>query len=144
MRKQSLSQIFYVAADKVETLGRMDAEFPSRVLYTPRHCDSRERECLRFAMADILILSRCSTIRGSYWSSFSELSLRLGAGSVLLAGVDFGKPTAGRKYARKRPRLIRRGNLRHGRRRLRRRYIRRRRRMPTRPLFMTRKFKAKN
>jgi hypothetical protein len=92
MHRQSSSQLFYVAADQVEVLDKLQATFPSRVFSTPRRCDSRDRECLTYAMADILLLSKCATIRGSYWSSFSELSVRIGGGRVLLAGIDFGTP----------------------------------------------------
>lgn len=92
MRRQTADQLFYVAADQKEVFERLENEFPSRVFYTPRDCDSRNRDCLPFALADILLLARCSSLRGSYWSSFSELSTRIGGARFLLAGVDFGRP----------------------------------------------------
>ncbi len=93
MRKQNKSQLFYLAADQKDVFNRIEKEFPGRVFYTPRRCDSRDRECLPFALADILLLAKCSSIRGSYWSSFSELSVRWGGAKFLLAGVDFGRPS---------------------------------------------------
>lgn len=92
MRRQPRDQLFYVAADQKEMLARLEREFPSRIFYTPRRCDSRDRSCLPFALADILLLARCSSLRGSYWSSFSELSVRIGGPRFLLAGIDFGRP----------------------------------------------------
>lgn len=92
MRRQPVDQLFYVAADSKDVFSRLEREFPSRVFYTPRTCDSRDRECLPFALADILLLAKCSSLRGSYWSSFSELSTRIGGARFLLAGIDFGRP----------------------------------------------------
>lgn len=92
MRKQHEDQLFYVAADSVEVFRRLEKEFPSRIFYTPRNCDSRDMKCLPFALADILLLAQCSSLRGSYWSSFSELSTRIGGARFLLAGIDFGRP----------------------------------------------------
>lgn len=92
MRRQAADQLFYVAADQKEVFARLEREFPSRVFYTPRNCDSRDRDCLPYALADILLLAKCESLRGSYWSSFSELSTRIGGARFLLAGVDFGRP----------------------------------------------------
>lgn len=92
MRRQTADQQFYVAADQKEVFARLEKEFPSRVFYTARHCDSRDRDCLPFALADILLLAKCASLRGSYWSSFSELSTRIGGARFLLAGIDFGRP----------------------------------------------------
>lgn len=92
MRRQPKDQLFYAAADEKSVLTRLEREFPSRVFFTPRQCDSRAKACLPYALADILLLARCSSLRGSYWSSFSELSVRIGGARFLLAGVDFGRP----------------------------------------------------
>lgn len=92
MNKQPAEQLFYVAADQTDVLMRLEREFPSRVFFTPRRCDSRGKDCLPFALADILLLAKCASLRGSYWSSFSELSVRIGGARYLLAGVDFGRP----------------------------------------------------
>lgn len=92
MKRQTADQLFYVASDQKEVLQHLEREFPSRIFYTPRHCDSRNKDCLPFALADILLLSKCASLRGSYWSSFSELSTRIGGARFLLAGIDFGRP----------------------------------------------------
>jgi hypothetical protein len=92
MKRQPPTQLFYIAADNVQALEQLQAEFPSRIYYTPRSCDGRDRECLPYALADVILLSKCTSIRGSYWSSFSEVAVRMGGGRVLLAGIDFGRP----------------------------------------------------
>lgn len=92
MKRQTADQLFYVAADQKEVFAQLEKEFPARIFYTPRQCDSRDKDCLPFALADILLLAKCSSLRGSYWSSFTELSTRIGRARFLLAGVDFGRP----------------------------------------------------
>lgn len=92
MARQPRDQLFYVAADDALVLPALQQVFPSRIYCTPRRCDGRDTECLPYALADILILARCKTIRGSYWSSFSEMAVRIGGGRVFLAGIDFGRP----------------------------------------------------
>jgi len=81
---------FYVAADDAEAIAALTAAFPGRILHTPRSCDDRGRDCLRYALADMILLSRTKLILGSYWSSFTEAAMRLGSQKVHLAGVDFG------------------------------------------------------
>lgn len=103
MKKQSPTQLFYIAADNVAALEQLQKEFPSRIYYTARRCDGRDRECLPYALADMILLSKCTSIRGSYWSSFSELAVRLGGGRVLLAGIDFGRPSAKPRRPAKKP-----------------------------------------
>lgn len=93
MKRQTADQLFYVAADQKDVFAQLEKEFPTRIFYIPRQCDSRDRDCLPFALADILLLAKCSSLRGSYWSSFTELSTRIGRARFLLAGVDFGRPS---------------------------------------------------
>lgn len=105
MARQPHDQLFYVAADNAMVLPELQKIFPSRIFYTPRRCDGRDTECLPYALADILILATCRTIRGSYWSSFSEMAVRIGGGRVYLAGVDFGLPVKQETNAQKARRL---------------------------------------
>ncbi|KAK1860295.1 hypothetical protein I4F81_002884 [Pyropia yezoensis] len=81
---------FYVAADDADVIGALATEFPGRILRTPRLCDDRGSVCMRYALADMILLSRTKLILGSYWSSFTEAAMRLGSQNVHLAGVDFG------------------------------------------------------
>ncbi len=92
MKLQKQTQQFYVAADSREALELVDHEFPGRVTYTSRKCDSRSRDCVPYALADIILLGQCATIRGSYWSSFTELACRWSGAPYRLAGINFGRP----------------------------------------------------
>lgn len=92
MQRQSKDKMFYVAADMSGTLEVFEREFPGRIIYTPRSCDTRSKNCMQYALADVLLLAKCNNILGSYWSSYTELACRWGGGKYRLAGVDFGKP----------------------------------------------------
>ena len=47
---------------------------------------SRSAGCMRRALANLLCLSRTGLVLGSMWSSFSEASLRFGAGELKSCG----------------------------------------------------------
>lgn len=82
---------FFVAADDAAQLEKAAKRWPGRVHYIPRECDDRAPECVRYAMADLLCLSRTARIYGSNWSSFTEAAGRLANRRPLLSGVHFGK-----------------------------------------------------
>lgn len=97
---------FYVAADSVETLTALEKEFgPEEIVYLPRSCDDRGSECLLYAFADLIILSRTGAFLASGWSSFSEAASRMrkrfkgvdpnrSDGYVIrTSGIDFGTPS---------------------------------------------------
>lgn len=81
---------FFVAADDVEVIRKLETKFPGRILSIRRDCDDRGEECVYFAMADLMCLSRTRKIYGSNWSSFTEAAARLGNRKVLLSGKHFG------------------------------------------------------
>lgn len=85
---------FFVAADTKDAIYALEKRFGShRFLSVPRDgdCITRDVECAKLALVDILLLSRVSTLLGSHWSSFTEGAVRLsGHVRVLLAGVHFG------------------------------------------------------
>jgi len=67
-------EIFYIATDlesNYEKLLRLYGE--SRIKYLKRSVFDRSKLQQCYALADILLLSRCKMFYGSYWSSFSEL-----------------------------------------------------------------------
>lgn len=86
---------FYVAADTREAITALERKFGShRIFSLPRDqdCVTRDVECAKLALVDILLLSKTPTLLGSNWSSFSECAVRLsGRMKVLLAGVHFGR-----------------------------------------------------
>lgn len=83
------SSKFYVAADTKEVLQYFVKEFPGKILYAKRDCDGRDGHCVRFALIDILALSKTKSLLGSNWSSFTEAAERFGGLKARLAGQDF-------------------------------------------------------
>lgn len=80
---------FYVASDTVGVLGKLEQEFPGRIVSTSRDCDGRDGRCVRYALVDIICLARTKELVGSNWSSFTEAASRLGGKAPRLAGKDF-------------------------------------------------------
>lgn len=87
---------FFVAADTREAITELERKFGShRIFSIPRDedCVTRDAECAKLALADILLLSKVPTLLGSHWSSFTEGAERMsGKVKVLEAGVHFGRP----------------------------------------------------
>lgn len=95
----SLRYKFFVAADSREAIHLLEQKFGShRIFSIPRDkdCVTRDVECAKLALADILLLAKVPTLLGSHWSSFTEGAVRLsGRVKVLLAGVHFGRKVPG-------------------------------------------------
>ena len=92
---------FFVAADDRNLIKRLRELYPGRIDSIDRDCDDREAECVVYAMADLICLSKTRRLYGSNWSSFSEVAGRLTNRRLYLSGKDFGRP--------KRPWLVVRG-----------------------------------
>lgn len=92
---------FFVAADDRTLINKLKELYPGRIDSIDRDCDDREAECVVFAMADLICLSKTRRLYGSNWSSFSEVAGRLTNRRLYLSGKDFGRP--------KRPWLVVRG-----------------------------------
>jgi len=73
--------MFYVASDSEEERVTAMQQFPGRILIGPSRILGRTAGCFD-AVLDFYCLSRCSTIIGSYYSSFSEVASQYG-GSTL-------------------------------------------------------------
>jgi len=84
---------FYLSSDTVHILDEMKRLFPGRILVTPRDCDDRGGDCIKYALADLYLLARGKYILGSNWSSFTEAAQRLGGLQGFLAGRDFANET---------------------------------------------------
>lgn len=82
---------FFVATDTFEVIGELKEKYGNeRILSFERTCDDRDGQCVKFALADLIALSRCKRLYGSNWSSFTEVAMRLGGVKAQLAGEDFG------------------------------------------------------
>ncbi|CAN8061899.1 unnamed protein product [Agarophyton chilense] len=85
-------QKFFVASDTIKVCRKLKDIFgDDRIIYIERECDDRGTECEKYAMADLLVLSKVKVLLGSTWSSFTGAAMRLGGPKALLAGTDFGK-----------------------------------------------------
>lgn len=96
IRSLSPKYRYFVAADKPEFIIALQREFGMNRIFSLRRmdaCESRSAECVRLALADILLLSRVRTLLGSNWSSFTEAAVRLNrrVPNVYLAGIHFGR-----------------------------------------------------
>lgn len=82
---------FFLASDMEETYNIMTQHFGSRMTYLKRDVYDRSREQIRYALADVLLLSKCKKLIASSWSSFSELAMRLSDTytSIKMSGKDF-------------------------------------------------------
>lgn len=74
--------MFYVASDSEEERVAAMQRFPGRILIGPTRILGRNNSGCFDAVLDFYCLSRCSTIIGSYYSSFSEVASQYG-GSTL-------------------------------------------------------------
>lgn len=82
---------FFIATDTFEVIGELESIYGTdRILSFKRTCDDRDGACVRYALADLYSLSKCKSLYGSNWSSFTEVAMRLGGVKALLAGQDFG------------------------------------------------------
>lgn len=90
MLRRDRNAHFFVAADDVASLTRLKQKFPGRVHAISRNCDDRNPQCVLYAMADLLCLSKTREIYGSNWSSFSEAARRMGNIRIHLSGRHFG------------------------------------------------------
>lgn len=94
MLKIDPSLRFYVATDTMDVIPKLETEFPGKIISTSRNCDGRDGHCVRFALVDIICLSRTKELIGSNWSSFTEAASRMGGKKPRLAGQDFAVDTS--------------------------------------------------
>jgi glycosyltransferase involved in cell wall biosynthesis len=81
----------FLAADLAEVYSVFSEYYTDRVSFLPRTVFDRSVTQIQHALADAILLSKCSYLLGSTWSSFSELAQRLSISlqGVELSGVDF-------------------------------------------------------
>ena len=81
---------FFLATDREETYDAFRQRYGEKIAYARRQVFDRSIEQQRFALIDMVLLSRTRYILGSNWSSFTEIAHRLGNTPVFYSGVDFG------------------------------------------------------
>jgi hypothetical protein len=75
--EQDSSLKLFVATDLQETYDIFQQYYGERLSYLKRDVFDRSKEQIIYALADVLLLSRCQKLLGSTWSSFSEAAMRL-------------------------------------------------------------------
>lgn len=81
----------FVATDLQETYDIFQQCYGERLVYLRRDVFDRSKEQIIYALADVLLLSKCSKLLGSTWSSFSEAAMRLSDtySEIEMSGRDF-------------------------------------------------------
>lgn len=81
----------FVATDLQETYDIFQKYYGDRLVYLKRDVFDRSKEQIIYALADVLLLSKCSKLLGSTWSSFSEAAMRLSDtySEIEMSGRDF-------------------------------------------------------
>lgn len=81
----------FLATDLPENYRAFEQTYGPQLRYLPRTLYDRSREQILYAMADAILLSRCTYLLGSTWSSFSELAMRLSTtfAKIEMSGTDF-------------------------------------------------------
>lgn len=86
--KLNPNQKFYVSADNkdiYDQLGSVDI-LKGKIITTPRKEYDRSTTAIQLALVDILLLSKCKSILGSNWSSFSEIASKIGMNKIQFIG----------------------------------------------------------
>jgi hypothetical protein len=81
----------FLAADLPDTYRVFSETYGNRLAWLERSVFDRSALQLQYALADIALLARCTTLLGSNWSSFSEVALRM-SNSIHhheMSGIDF-------------------------------------------------------
>lgn len=88
---QGRRQHLFLATDLPENYRVFQQVYGERLRFLPRTLYDRSAEQIRYALADAILLSRCTWLLGSTWSSFSELAMRLSGSfeKVEMSGTDF-------------------------------------------------------
>ncbi len=69
---------FFLATDDPATEREVLERFPGRVTVRAKELSRTRTSGVQDALVDLLILSKCPLILGSYWSSFSQMAAELG------------------------------------------------------------------
>lgn len=73
---------FFLATDDPDTERTVMGEFPGRVTVRSKDFARDRAKGVKDALVDLLVLSKCSLVLGSYWSSFSQTAAEMGGGTL--------------------------------------------------------------
>lgn len=73
---------FFLSTDDQDTEEAMTRLFPGRVTVRPKDFSRTSTRGVQDALVDLLVLSKCPLILGSYWSSFSQTAAEIGGATL--------------------------------------------------------------
>jgi hypothetical protein len=81
----------FLATDMPETYKIFQRYYGNKLVFLKRNIYDRSKEQIIYGLIDAILLSRCESMLGSTWSSFSELAIRLSETfySIEMSGRDF-------------------------------------------------------
>ncbi len=82
-------QVFFLCCDNAESYEKIIESGKYKIIHTHKKVFDRSLEQVKTAIIDLVLLSKTKYILGSNWSSFTEISHRLGGKPLKLAGIDF-------------------------------------------------------
>jgi hypothetical protein len=78
---------FFLAADLPATERELRDRFGDKIVVSPKASYGKDQTGMYDAVVDLLMLSRCDRILGSYWSSFSDYAALIGGIDLEVIGV---------------------------------------------------------
>ena len=76
--KNNENELYFLATDDFKTKCYLSSQYPNNIITNPREARRDTKDGMIDAAAEMLIMSKCKIIFGSYWSSFSELAAMYG------------------------------------------------------------------
>ncbi len=94
MLRRNKKYKFFISAAKLNSINFMLNKFDNNIIdfiKRPNQADHRDSLGIKYAMADMILLSKCKYVLGSGWSSFTEGAQRFSNHSqiIKIAGEDF-------------------------------------------------------
>lgn len=84
---------FFLATDDPVTERTVKEHFPDRVIVRRKDFSRTRTRGVQDALVDLLVLSRCPVIVGSYWSSFTQTAAEMGGSTLEIVRAQFFGPT---------------------------------------------------
>jgi glycosyltransferase involved in cell wall biosynthesis len=91
LMKENPNARLFLATDLPETYKAFEDYYGDKLSFLKREVYDRSKEQIIYALADVILLSKCERLLGSTWSSFSELAMRLSKtySKIEMSGKDF-------------------------------------------------------
>lgn len=82
--KKNCNVSCFLATDDTQTKAYLSSKFPQNIIINPRETRRDTKEGMIDAAAEMLIMSECKIIYGSFWSSFSEIAALYGSKELVV------------------------------------------------------------